>query len=111
MLHAARSWNSRPDGSFCLQPGAGGRQVVLSTGLSGRAKSPVQSRRYRRSRGLTLRRRQGRGMAISSIDSRFERLCGARVMITGGVGLIGSGLARRLVGLDCDVLLVDSMVP
>jgi UDP-glucose 4-epimerase len=44
-------------------------------------------------------------------DSRFERLRGARVMITGGVGLIGSGLARRLIGLGCGVLLVDSMVP
>ena len=32
-------------------------------------------------------------------------------MITGGVGLIGSALARRLVGLSSDVLLVDSMVP
>jgi UDP-glucose 4-epimerase len=32
-------------------------------------------------------------------------------MITGGVGLIGSGLARRLIGLGCGVLLVDSMVP
>ena len=32
-------------------------------------------------------------------------------MITGGVGLIGSALARRLVGLGADVLLVDSMVP
>jgi UDP-glucose 4-epimerase len=43
-------------------------------------------------------------------DSRFERFRGARVMITGGVGLIGSALARRLVGLGCEVLLVDSMV-
>jgi UDP-glucose 4-epimerase len=50
-------------------------------------------------------------MAVSSADSRFERFSGARVMITGGVGLIGSALARRLVGLGCDVLLVDSMVP
>jgi UDP-glucose 4-epimerase len=32
-------------------------------------------------------------------------------MITGGVGLIGSGLARRLAGLGAEVLLVDSMVP
>ena len=32
-------------------------------------------------------------------------------MITGGVGLIGSALARRLVDLGADVLLVDSMVP
>src|SRR2546428_13228869 len=31
-------------------------------------------------------------------------------MITGGVGLIGSALARRLVALDAEVLLVDSMV-
>src|SRR4051794_3639357 len=32
-------------------------------------------------------------------------------MITGGIGLIGSALARRLVGLGAEVLLVDSMVP
>jgi len=32
-------------------------------------------------------------------------------MITGGVGLIGSALARRLVQLGARVLLVDSMVP
>jgi nucleoside-diphosphate-sugar epimerase len=31
-------------------------------------------------------------------------------MITGGVGLIGSALARRLVGLGAQVLLIDSMV-
>jgi len=38
-------------------------------------------------------------------------LSGAQVMITGGVGLIGSALARRLVGLGARVLLIDSMVP
>jgi len=32
-------------------------------------------------------------------------------MITGGLGLIGSALARRLTGLGAEVLLVDSMVP
>jgi UDP-glucose 4-epimerase len=32
-------------------------------------------------------------------------------MITGGVGLIGAALARRLLGLGAEVLLVDSMVP
>lgn len=32
-------------------------------------------------------------------------------MITGGVGLIGSALARRLVALGAELLLVDSMVP
>jgi UDP-glucose 4-epimerase len=50
-------------------------------------------------------------MAISGRDSRFARFRGARAMITGGVGLIGSALARRLVELGCEVLLVDSMVP
>ena len=36
---------------------------------------------------------------------------GARVGITGGVGLIGSALARRLVGLGADIVLIDSMLP
>src|ERR671936_560550 len=34
-----------------------------------------------------------------------------RVMITGGLGFIGSNLARRLVALGADVLLVDSLIP
>jgi UDP-glucose 4-epimerase len=34
-----------------------------------------------------------------------------RVMITGGVGFIGSNLARQLVELDADVLLMDSLIP
>jgi UDP-glucose 4-epimerase len=33
------------------------------------------------------------------------------VMITGGLGFIGSNLARHLVGLGADVLLVDSLIP
>ena len=32
-------------------------------------------------------------------------------MITGGLGFIGSNLARQLVELGADVLLVDSMIP
>ena len=44
-------------------------------------------------------------------DSRFSAYRGKRVMITGGIGLIGSALARWLVELDAEVLLVDSMVP
>ena len=32
-------------------------------------------------------------------------------MITGGLGFIGSNLARRLVDLEADVLLVDSLIP
>jgi UDP-glucose 4-epimerase len=36
---------------------------------------------------------------------------GRRVMITGGLGFIGSNLARQLVDLDADVLLIDSLLP
>ena len=32
-------------------------------------------------------------------------------MITGGLGFIGSNLARRLVDLEADILLVDSLIP
>jgi UDP-glucose 4-epimerase len=36
---------------------------------------------------------------------------GRRVMITGGLGFIGSNLAHALVELGADVLLVDSLIP
>lgn len=36
---------------------------------------------------------------------------GARVLITGGAGFIGSALARRLVGAGAGVTLVDSLIP
>ena len=36
---------------------------------------------------------------------------GRRVMVTGGIGFIGRNLARRLVELGADVLLVDSLIP
>jgi UDP-glucose 4-epimerase len=36
---------------------------------------------------------------------------GRPVMITGGLGFIGSNLARALVALGADVLLVDSLIP
>jgi UDP-glucose 4-epimerase len=45
----------------------------------------------------------------SSAVADFYR--GRRVMVTGGLGFIGSNLAHRLTALDADVLLVDSLIP
>lgn len=36
---------------------------------------------------------------------------GKQVMVTGGLGFIGSNLARRLVGYGARLLLVDSLIP
>jgi UDP-glucose 4-epimerase len=45
---------------------------------------------------------------MSSLNATYQ---GRRVMITGGLGFIGSNLARALVDLGADVLLVDSLIP
>ena len=45
---------------------------------------------------------------LNPSDSAYQ---GAKVLITGGMGFIGSNLARRLVGLGADVTLVDSLIP
>lgn len=41
----------------------------------------------------------------------LPHFAGKKVLITGGVGFIGSALAHRLVDLNARVLLVDSLVP
>jgi UDP-glucose 4-epimerase len=43
--------------------------------------------------------------------NKLKEFAGKNVLITGGLGFIGSSLARRLVGLDAKVTLVDSLIP
>jgi UDP-glucose 4-epimerase len=44
------------------------------------------------------------------IDDHRQYYRGRRVLITGGLGFIGSNLARMLVALGADVLIVDSLL-
>ena len=55
----------------------------------------VRSKRYGRTVKVNAEHRNGRSRVTSFTDSRFAAFRGARAMITGGVGLIGSALARR----------------
>src|SRR5271168_4750135 len=48
---------------------------------------------------------------MSQRDDPLNAFAGAKVMITGGLGFIGSNLALRLVEQGAEVLLVDSLVP
>jgi UDP-glucose 4-epimerase len=56
-------------------------------------------------------RRCTRACKIQNRMNVEEFYAGRRVMITGGLGFIGSNLAHRLVALGADVLLVDSLIP
>jgi UDP-glucose 4-epimerase len=50
-------------------------------------------------------------MTTPLLQHDFSSYRGAKVLITGGLGFIGSNLARRLVGLGAEVTLVDSLIP
>src|SRR3954453_5868853 len=41
----------------------------------------------------------------------LSRYDGSRVLVTGGLGFIGSHLAAKLVELGADVTIVDSLLP
>jgi UDP-glucose 4-epimerase len=47
----------------------------------------------------------------SAVPWDYKIFAGSDVLITGGVGFIGSALARRLVELGAKVTLVDSLIP
>lgn len=49
--------------------------------------------------------------AATPDDERFAVFAGATIVITGGLGFIGATLARRLVALGGDVLILDAMLP
>jgi len=51
-----------------------------------------------------------RDTSVVAMNS-YQKYSGKNVLITGGLGFIGSALARRLVELEARVTLVDSLIP
>jgi UDP-glucose 4-epimerase len=55
---------------------------------------------------------QGLAAVTHAVNTDYRAFYqGRRVMVTGGLGFIGSNLAHHLVRLGADVLLVDSLLP
>ena len=65
-------------------------------------------RRHRPARPVSTPRAAPAQSVMSNDYRDFYR--GRRVLITGGLGFIGSNLARALVELGADVLIVDSLI-
>ena len=87
------------------------RQAV---GRAGRAAAPHARSGDTGQPGIRPRPQQPAGAKAGHQfhDGRVPRfLSRRRVLITGGLGFIGSNLARRLVGLGADILLIDSLIP
>ena len=73
-------------------------------------------RRQHRRQAARHRPRRRRGLHLAELSTSVtasyrEFYRGRKVLITGGLGFIGSNLARQLVELGADVLLVDSLIP
>jgi UDP-glucose 4-epimerase len=50
-------------------------------------------------------------MADQSLSALEQNFSGKRILITGGLGFIGSNLARRLADAGARLILVDSLIP
>jgi len=50
-------------------------------------------------------------VAQESVIVTSQVFCDSRILITGGLGFIGSTLAMKLVDLGADVTIVDSLIP
>jgi UDP-glucose 4-epimerase len=48
---------------------------------------------------------------MSSEGAATDAVAGARCVVTGGLGFIGSSLAHRLVAAGADVVIVDALIP
>ena len=48
---------------------------------------------------------------MDDLSTREKRFASAKVLITGGLGFIGSNLARRLHRLGAEITVVDSLLP
>lgn len=53
----------------------------------------------------------GKTSRMNKYDQRFVNYAGKSILITGGLGFIGSNLARSLVSVGASVTLVDSLIP